>query len=272
MELKEVQDRSFELLCLLDDICKKEGVKYFLDSGTELGAVRDKNIIPWDDDIDIKVMLEDYPAFKSAMQKNLPQYVHLVEPSEFAPGFYDFICRIVDDRYLLRRETEEDLYYKNLQNHIGIDVFIVFGIPDNKIQQLCAIAQIRFIYGLGMGHRWRIDYSKYSTVEKIAIAMFSTLGKLFSTKSICNLFFKKIEKLNRKAYKTVWHTFFNPKRKMKKCWMEGVLEAELRGRQFPIPTGYDEELTLCYGNYMIPVCDKTLYIQHLDEADSYQKK
>ena len=47
MNIKEVQDRSFEVLCIIDDICKKEGIPYFLDGGTELGAVREKDIIAW---------------------------------------------------------------------------------------------------------------------------------------------------------------------------------------------------------------------------------
>ena len=60
LKLKEVQDRLFELLCLIDEICRKEGVTYFLDGGTEIGCVREKDIIPWDDDADIKMKWSEY--------------------------------------------------------------------------------------------------------------------------------------------------------------------------------------------------------------------
>ena len=56
MKREELHKLLFETLCIIDDICKKENVRWFLDSGTEIGSLREQNIIPWDDDIDIKVM------------------------------------------------------------------------------------------------------------------------------------------------------------------------------------------------------------------------
>ena len=126
MTLKEAQDRAFELLCVIDDICRKEGIRYFLDGGTEIGAVREKDIIAWDDDVDIQLRQEDYPAFKKAMDENLPEYYKVLEPAEFAPRFYDFLVRVIDTRYHLREEKEEDRFYDNKQNYLGIDVFLHF--------------------------------------------------------------------------------------------------------------------------------------------------
>ena len=42
MTLEELQGKLYDLLCLVDDICTKEGVRYFLDGGTEIGSVRDR--------------------------------------------------------------------------------------------------------------------------------------------------------------------------------------------------------------------------------------
>ena len=72
MKREELHKLLFETLCIIDDICKKENVRWFLDSGTELGSLREQDIIPWDDDMDIKVFREDYPAFCEAMRKHLP--------------------------------------------------------------------------------------------------------------------------------------------------------------------------------------------------------
>ena len=71
--------RTYELLCLIDDICRKEGVTYFLDGGSLIGSVREKDLIAWDDDIDIKMRRDEYPKFKAAMEKNLPEYIRLIE-------------------------------------------------------------------------------------------------------------------------------------------------------------------------------------------------
>jgi hypothetical protein len=46
MKREELHKLLFETLCIIDDICKKENVRWFLDSGTELGSLREQDIIP----------------------------------------------------------------------------------------------------------------------------------------------------------------------------------------------------------------------------------
>ncbi len=271
MKLKEVQDRLYNLLCLVDDICKKENVSYFLDGGTELGAIREKDIIPWDDDMDIKILMKDYPAFKAAMEKNLPEHVHLVEPSEFSPGFYDFLVRIVDDRYLIREETEEDRFYHNLQNRISIDLCFLFGVPDGKVAKPWTYYRLKMIYGLGMGHRYKLDYSEFSFAEKAGVAIASTIGKLIPPARVWKHFYKVIRKLDERNDTLVWCNLLNRESIIRKEWMTGSTEGELRGRKFPIPAGYDQEMTAYYGDYMTPPKDLNAYRQHLDEKDRYVK-
>ena len=44
MTIEELHDQLFSVLCIVDDICRKENVRYFLDSGTAIGAVREKMV------------------------------------------------------------------------------------------------------------------------------------------------------------------------------------------------------------------------------------
>ena len=129
--MKQFWAASIETLEEIDKVCKKHNITWYADWGTLLGTVRHKGFIPWDDDMDIKVFREDYPAFCEAMRKHLPEYLHFIEPQDYSPAFYDFIPRIYDERYPLREETAEDRYYKNYQNRIGIDVFIFDVAPDS---------------------------------------------------------------------------------------------------------------------------------------------
>ena len=61
--LEEHQGALYELLLEFDRVCKKLGISYTLFSGTLLGAVRHKGFIPWDDDLDVAMLREDYEKF-----------------------------------------------------------------------------------------------------------------------------------------------------------------------------------------------------------------
>lgn len=61
--VKDLQRVLFEMLVQIDEICKENGVQYSLSSGTVLGAVRHKGFIPWDDDLDLMFMRDEYEKF-----------------------------------------------------------------------------------------------------------------------------------------------------------------------------------------------------------------
>lgn len=60
------------ILRIFDEICKKYSLTYWLDAGTLLGAARHRGFIPWDDDIDVMMPLEDYHRFCEIAEKELP--------------------------------------------------------------------------------------------------------------------------------------------------------------------------------------------------------
>lgn len=58
--MDEVKAEMLRLLKIVDNICRDKGIKYWIDGGTLIGAVRHKGFIPWDDDIDISLYKRDY--------------------------------------------------------------------------------------------------------------------------------------------------------------------------------------------------------------------
>lgn len=62
-DIESVKKIALDILTEIDKICRENNLKYSLASGTLLGAVRHKGFIPWDDDVDIVMLYEDYQNF-----------------------------------------------------------------------------------------------------------------------------------------------------------------------------------------------------------------
>jgi lipopolysaccharide cholinephosphotransferase len=62
---------ELDILLYIDSFCKEHGIQYYLAGGSLLGAIRHKGFIPWDDDIDVCVMREDWEKFIEALKKDL---------------------------------------------------------------------------------------------------------------------------------------------------------------------------------------------------------
>ena len=69
--LRRLQEIEFELLLEVDRICRKNKIKYNICGGTLIGAARHKGFIPWDDDIDIRMLYSVYVRFKEACKRDL---------------------------------------------------------------------------------------------------------------------------------------------------------------------------------------------------------
>ena len=61
---------AYELLAFLDYVFTKHNIKYSIDWGTEMGAIRHGGFIPWDDDVDL-VVLEDEDKMATAIKKEI---------------------------------------------------------------------------------------------------------------------------------------------------------------------------------------------------------
>lgn len=80
LTLNEKQQLGLHILKQFADICDRHGLKYYLAYGTLLGAVRHKGFIPWDDDVDVWMLRDDYEKLRSV---TLPDGLWLCTPESF---------------------------------------------------------------------------------------------------------------------------------------------------------------------------------------------
>jgi len=131
--LRQAQLIMLDTLVEVDKICKKYDIKYWLDFGTLLGAVRHSGFIPWDDDLDIAMRIEDYHKFCKIAPDELPKNMSLQtkETEETFP--YDF-AKVRNNHGLIieKHEYNKDIKYKQ---DIFIDIFPMITINDNLIHK-----------------------------------------------------------------------------------------------------------------------------------------
>ena len=98
LSLRETQIASLDILKDIDLVCRTNSIKYYVFFGTLIGVVRHKGFIPWDDDIDIVMLREDYNRFLN-IYKDKGKYRLINFENE--PKCPFMITRVSDDRYQL---------------------------------------------------------------------------------------------------------------------------------------------------------------------------
>ena len=124
--LRALQLRELEILKAIDRVCRKHNLHYWLDSGTLLGAVRHGGFIPWDDDVDICMPLEEIPRFMEVAKDELPEDF-FVQTRETDPSCRQTYPKVRDAHSVIF-ESVDDLtapYSKGL----FVDIFPMIDYP-----------------------------------------------------------------------------------------------------------------------------------------------
>lgn len=117
LDFKMIRQVEYEILLTIDSITSAVGIRYFLDFGTLLGALRHKGFIPWDDDIDIAMAPESIKTLERDARKLLPKHLIVVRHAVFPPAI-----KIVDTRYLIMERSKLDPSGTHV-THPAIDIF-----------------------------------------------------------------------------------------------------------------------------------------------------
>ncbi|WP_455023963.1 LicD family protein [Oribacterium sinus] len=118
--MKRAWAAELEILVEIDRICEKYKLRYFIDYGNLLGAIRHKGFIPWDDDIDIMMMRKDYEIFAEVANAELPKELVFRFPEDDS-GNYELFSSVQHRAMLI--STDAIGKYHNYLYGAGVDIF-----------------------------------------------------------------------------------------------------------------------------------------------------
>ena len=251
-EMKKVWETQLKLLSSLLQVCNSYGLRIWADGGTLLGAIRHKGYIPWDDDIDMVMLREDYDKLVE------------VSSTAFKPPFFFQSAYSEDVPYprghsQLRMDNTTAILPTDINQgfHQGIfiDIFPYDAVPEDPIS------------------RARLIQERNRMINAMAEYTYGSLS-LFnrSHNRILRGIRREIDEVGFKAYYTRFENLFraypvsdngtvacltfNPdlkKFQRETAWYEETLMVPFEDTMIPVPVGYDQILTKQYGDYMTPV-------------------
>lgn len=117
--LRRQQMVMLEMAKVLDAVCKKHNIPYILYGGTLLGAIRHGGFIPWDDDLDVALIRNDYKRLLKVLPDELPEHM-VLQTNDTDKNYYYFYAKLRDRNSFL----DEGLYdHPFKERGIFIDIF-----------------------------------------------------------------------------------------------------------------------------------------------------
>lgn len=254
-DLTKVHEANLKILKEIDRICRKYKIKYMLDAGTLLGAVRHQGFIPWDDDADVAFTRNNYEAFLKVVRRELPEGMELLTPQDFrgGNGFFDFTARIIYKNSKTHEDSEEMQFYEGKLNHLWVDLFTIDELPQGKHAAAVTLLLHKMIYGMAMGHRYHLDYSKYSLFHKLAVGGLANVGRFVPMKLLFGMQRTVALKDKRGKSRLRYYSNYQPDYlyvTLQKEWCEEIVDLDFCDTKLMAPKHWDEVLTWIYGDYM----------------------
>lgn len=243
-ERKKIWAVELELYMILKQLCDKFGLRLFTDGGTTLGAVRHNGFIPWDDDLDVCLLRSDYEILKQ-LSKEFPSPFFL-QNADTDPEFGFSFMKLCNSNtaYNVR-----PFAYARFNKGIHIDIF-----PIDKVTQedyLTRRQQISFLIQKNSAYM-RKDLPEKTERDEMLIDKYldETMKPIDVWHRIEEIATQDEDK-DMPYLSLLVSTQYAPEKKIwPKRVFDGVVEKDFENIKMMVPSGYDEQLRIYFGDYM----------------------
>lgn len=233
--LRKAQLKMLEILDVFDAICRKHNINYWLISGTLLGARRHGGFIPWDDDLDVAVLYEDYKRLLPILREELPESLKL-HTKETHKDYWYYWAKIKDTKSRVHEKATQHFDFN--EQGIFIDIFSLERMPSIKFKQVAD----KFLLSV---NRYKKAKSLYEKIKYTIMVSFFPVVKFLV--SLMRLYAKYLS--SSKIYSYSYGIFYYSKYNMK--YFLPASEIMFEGKKYKAPNNVDGYLTDKYGpNFM----------------------
>ena len=255
--LKVFWAASLDVLKVIDDICQKHDITYFADWGTFLGAVRHGGFVPWDDDLDICMLRDDYIKFRAVADSELPDHfcIHDYERQE---DHWLFLSRVVNNKHICFDEKYLRDHY-NFPWLTGVDIFVkdyLYHDPTDEKKRSDEILRILAVAdGITDGNldRQTITSSLDSLKKKYGITLPSLADKRSVSVALYSLAESIMARVPAQDAEMVGQIFpwvLKGSQGEPKAYYEKIVRLPFEDTTIPVPAYYNKVLAQRYGNYI----------------------
>lgn len=253
--LEKAQKLQLMCLCEFDRVCRESNLRYFLSDGTLIGAIRHNGFIPWDDDIDVGMLREDYEKFKRIADGALSPSFKFV-CAENCDKFPFILGRIYLKNTIWQEEWSKGI--DGVEKGFSIDIQPYDYCPRGKLKQFLHYHWVTLFGGARVckdGYRFEYEACLKPLLAKILAAVFP------------RQFLSLMLELGLRAPsgKSQIYTKFGGnywRNRQPKANYEVVTTHIFDGHDFMIPAAYDRILTDLYGDYMTPPPEAERVVHH----------